>query len=215
MKDVPPLHIESYLTTPRNYIDKIEFQLMRTYNGEDTRELMRNWKQATEELLSKDDFGGPLTEENEWLNETLDKITAGSNDRLGQAKAIYYYLQEHFTCTNHYDPYLTTNLRDVMKKNRGTVGDLNLLLVAMLRQKGFTADPVLLSTREHGFNLAKYPILDRLNYVIGRLSLAGTVYYLDIAHPQLGFGQLAGNCYNGHARIISNSDSGSVFFVSV
>jgi hypothetical protein len=92
------------------------------------------------------------------------------------------------------------------------VGDLNLLLVAMLHQKGFKADPVLLSTREYGFNLSKYPILDRLNYVIARLSLNGAVYYLDIAHPQLGFGQLAGNCYNGHARIISNTDSAWVYF---
>jgi len=58
-------------------------------------------------------------------------------------KAVFYYLQEHLTCTNHYDKYIRTNLRDGIKKNSGTVGDLNLLLVAMLRQKGFTADPVL------------------------------------------------------------------------
>jgi hypothetical protein len=107
---------------------------------------------------------------------------------------------------------LKTTLRDVMKKNGGTVGDINLLLIALLRKKGLQADPVVLSTREYGFNLASYPVLQKLNYVIVRLKIYDKVYYLDAAHSQLGFGQLAGDCYNGHARIISNKDSGSVFF---
>jgi len=212
MKDVPALREENYISNPNNYIDRVELQLSKTYNGEDTRDVMNTWQAATEDLLKREDFGLPLSEDNFWLEDYLGRIVAGITDPLLQAKAIYYYLQEHLTCTNHYDKFIRTNLRDVLKKNSGTVGDLNLLLVAMLRQKGFNADPVLLSTREYGFNLAKYPIMDRLNYVIARLSIAGHVYFLDVAHPQLGFGQLDGNCYNGHARIISMKDSGSVFF---
>lgn len=212
MKDIPAFRVENYISTPRNYLDKIEFQQSSWYDGQESHDVTNTWKKATEELLKREDFGEPLLGNTEWLNEWLDKITAGISDPLLQAKAIYYYLQEHLTCTNYYDKFIRTSLRDVLKKNSGTVGDLNLLLVAMLRQKGFMADPVLLSTREYGFNLAKYPILERLNYVIGRLKLRDTVYYLDIAHSQLGFGQLAGNCYNGHARIISDRDSGSVYF---
>jgi hypothetical protein len=121
-------------------------------------------------------------------------------------------MNSHFTCTDHYDKYVRTSLRDVVKKNSGTVGDLNLLLIAMLRKKGFTADPVLLSTREYGHNIIRYPVLNKLNYVIARLKIEGKVYYLDAAHTELGFGQLAGNCYNGHARIISNKDSASIYF---
>jgi hypothetical protein len=206
MKDIPPFGVENYLSTPRNYLDQLSFQLERTYNGQDFHDVMNSWKSATGDLLKREDFGEPLSDDKEWMNDLLEKITAGIVAPLDQAKAIYYYLQDHFTCTNYYDKYIKTNLRDVLKKNSGTVGDLNLLLVAMLRQKGFVADPVLLSTREYGFNLVKYPIMDKLNYVIARLSMGGDVYYLDIAHSQLGFGQLAGNCYNGHARIISEKD---------
>jgi hypothetical protein len=215
MKDIPAFHWENYLSTPRNYIDKIQFQLSKTYNGEDTRDVMNTWKKATEDMLNQEDFGRPLKEENEWLNELMDKITAGSagtSASLQLAKDIYYYVSSHFTCTDRYDKYIKTNLRDVIKKNSGTVGDINLLLIAMLRNKSITADPVVLSTREYGFNLARYPMLERLNYVIVRVLVGGKVYYLDAAHPQLGFGQLAGNCYNGHARIISDKDSASVYF---
>ncbi|MBN8852514.1 MAG: hypothetical protein BGO55_02050 [Sphingobacteriales bacterium 50-39] len=212
MKNIPPLKEEGYLSTPRNYLDRISFQLSKTYDGSDYHDHTNTWAKATEELLKREDFGEPLTDDKDWLNALLAKITAGVSEPLGQAKAIYYYTEEHFTCTDHYYARIKTDLHDVLKKNSGTVGDINLLLAAMLRQKGFQADPVLLSTREYGFNLAKYPILDRLNYVIVRLSLGGVVYYLDAAHPELGFGQLAGNCYNGHARVISDKDSGSVYF---
>ncbi|HEX9509828.1 MAG TPA: DUF3857 domain-containing protein, partial [Puia sp.] len=214
MKDIPAFHEENYLSTPRNYIDKIEFQLSKTYNGEDANDVMNNWKKANEELLNATDFGRPLREDTDWLQEYVDKATATaySIGAMDNTKAIYYYVSSHFTCTNHYDKYIKTDLRDVIKKNSGTVGDINLLLIALLKMKGISADPVVLSTREYGFNLVKYPILERLNYVIARVSIAGKIYYLDAARPQLGFGQLANNCYNGHARIISNKDSGSVYF---
>jgi Domain of Unknown Function with PDB structure (DUF3857)/Transglutaminase-like superfamily/Domain of Unknown Function with PDB structure (DUF3858) len=212
MKDVPALHEELYLSTPRNYLDRIDFQLAKTYNGEDYRDVHNSWKQTTKELLEQADFGASLNEEDDQITQTVTRVTVGSSDALQAARAIYYYVSSHFTCNDYYDKYLKTTLRDVMKKNGGTVGDINLLLIAMLRRAGIQADPVVLSTREYGFNLATYPILQRLNYVIARLVVDGHVYYLDAAHSQLGFGQLAGNCYNGHARIISNKDSASVYF---
>ncbi len=212
MKNIPAFKVEHYLSTPANYVDKIDFQLAKTYDGQDYHDHTNSWKQATKELLEKEDFGGPLAEENDWLAELVDKSATGVTDQLEQAKSIYYYVTGHFTCNDHYDKYIKTTLRDVVRKNSGTVGDINLLLIAMLRKKGLQADPVVLSTRDFGFNLASYPVLQKLNYVIVRLKVSGKVYYLDAAHSLLGFGQLAGNCYTGHARIISNDDSASVYF---
>ena len=214
MKDIPAFHVEHYLTSPNNYIDKIDFQLSKTYNGAEFHDYMNSWAQATEDLLKRENFGGPLNDEREDLNVLADKISTSETDVLSIARAVYYFVGSHFTCTNLDYGYIETNFRDVVKKNSGTVGDINLLLIALLRKKGFQADPVLLSTRDHGYNLSSYPVLSKLNYVIARLKVDGKVYYLDAAHPQLGFGQLTGNCYNGHARIISNKDSGSVYFLS-
>jgi Domain of Unknown Function with PDB structure (DUF3857)/Domain of Unknown Function with PDB structure (DUF3858)/Transglutaminase-like superfamily len=211
IKNVPAFGNESFLTTPDNYIDKIDFQLARTYNGDQTTDHTNNWATATEELLTKESFGAALKEDNSWVDQLSEKIGADGAP-LEQARAIYYYVSQHFTCTNHYDKYIETGFKDVIHNNSGTVGEINLLLIALLRKRGMEADPVVLSTREFGFNLATYPVLDRMNYVVVRLSLGGKVYYLDAAHPQLGFGQLPGNCYNGHARIISNRDSASVYF---
>jgi hypothetical protein len=212
MKNIPPFGNERFLSTPENYMDKLSFQLAATrVNDHESFAHNTTWAKATEELLTDHRFGVPLTEEESWVSQLSDKIPI-SNDALEQAKAIYYYVSKHFACTDHSYMYIETSLKDVIRNNSGCVGDINLLLVALLRKRGMQADPVVLSTREHGFNLASYPVLDRLNYVVVRLSLGGKLYYLDAAHPQLAFGQLAGDCYNGHARVISSRDSASVYF---
>jgi hypothetical protein len=212
MKNIPALRFENYLTTPANYIDKIEFQLSKIYNGQESFDQTNSWKKATEELMHREDFGAPLEEDNQWLTGLVDKISGSNSTALEQARSIYYYVSSHFTCTNHNNYFITTSLRDVVKKNSGSVGDINLLLIALLRKKGLQADPVVLSTREYGYNLVSYPLLSKLNYVIARLKLNGRIWYLDAAQPQLGFGRLPGDCYNGHARIISNIDSASIYF---
>src|ERR1700693_2048547 len=51
-----------------------------------------------------------------------------------------------------------------------------------------------------------------MNYVICMMKMGGDTIFLDASHPLLGFGKLPLNCFNGHARIISDHDSGSVFF---
>ena len=211
MKNIPAFRTEPFLTTPKNYIDKLSFQLSSIYNGQESFAKANSWAKATEELLGDPQFGGALKEDDEAIGELADKIDA-AGDPLAQAKTVYYYVSQHYTCTNHYDKYVRTNLRDVIRNNSGTVGEINLLLTGLLRKKGIQADPVLLSSRDYGYNLVKYPMLDKLNYVIVRTQIDGKVYYLDATRPQLGFGMLTGDCYNGHARIISNKDSGSVFF---
>lgn len=212
MKDIPALRFENYLTTPANYVDKIEFQLSKMNNGQDSFDQTNSWKKATEELLQEETFGASLAEDNEWLTDLVDQASGSNAAALNQAKSIYYYVSSHFTCTNKNNKYITTTLKDVVKKNNGSVGDINLLLIAMLRKKGWQADPVVLSTREYGYNLVSYPVLGKLNYVVARLKLEGKVWYLDAARPHLGFGQLPGDCYNGHARIIGNRDSASIYF---
>lgn len=212
MKDVPAFHPEKFLSSPANYTDKIEFQLAKTHNSKESFDHKNSWSKLTEDLLKQENFGEAIREENYAVTELANKIPLKDPGLLEQARAVYYYVNRHFTCTDFYDPYITTSLKEVIRKNSGTVGDINLLLIALLRKKFFPADPVMLSTREHGFNLAKYPELERLNYVIARVKIGGKIFYLDAAYPQLGFGQLAANCYNGHARIISEKDSGSVYF---
>ncbi|HEY4207071.1 MAG TPA: DUF3857 domain-containing protein, partial [Puia sp.] len=50
IKNIPPLKDENYLSTPRNYVDKIGFQMAKWYDGRDYHDETNTWAKATEEL---------------------------------------------------------------------------------------------------------------------------------------------------------------------
>jgi len=206
IKDVKPLKIESHISSAGNYVDKIDFQLNKISDGVTYKDVVNDWPKMSEELLKEKEFGRVLNESPQWLNSTISNVSTDNTDELQNAKNIYYYVRDNFNCT-HYPNFnnvnIKTSLQDVLKNHSGNEGEINLLLILMLRQKGFTADPVMLSTRENGYNSVNYPILDKLNSVICKLQASGAVYFLDASKRRLGFGLLTNNCYNGIARVVN------------
>jgi len=127
MKDVPAFNFENYIFSARNYIDKIEFQMSKISNdGETYKNVMDDWPKAAEDLLQREDFGLPISEDKSWLNAEVSKITNNSNDELERAKKIYYYVKDNFTCKNQNAFYIETSLKNVLKKQSGNVGEINL-----------------------------------------------------------------------------------------
>ena len=111
MKDIPAFYVENYLSSPENYLDKIDFQLSQTYDGETIHPVKNTWKKATEDMLKEKDFASFVTnpEENEWLDKPLAAIVKSNGDKLQQAKEIYYYLSNNFTCTSRHGKYIKTS----------------------------------------------------------------------------------------------------------
>ena len=211
-KDVKPLKIESYISSPENYIDKIEFQLSGTYNGEDKHDVANTWQNACKEFLKDEDFQTAAASDNAWIKNLPDFKTTQNN--LDVAKSIYYYLQNNYSCTDTLDIFKQADLYDVYKKQKGSVRGINLLLTAMLKNKNIFAQPVMLSTRDNGFVNPNYPIIDKFNYLICRAIINGNTYLLDATDPAIGFGELPTKCYNGYARVIDETRPDSLYLFS-
>jgi hypothetical protein len=92
-------------------------------------------------------------------------------------------------------------LKKSYELHRGTAADVNLLLVAALREADLPAEPLLLSTRTHGRVSQEYPLLEQFNYVAAVLPLADNKeLLLDATEPLLPAGMLPARCLNrlGH-----------------
>ncbi|HLG41708.1 MAG TPA: transglutaminase domain-containing protein, partial [Chitinophagaceae bacterium] len=203
MKNVPALKEEGFTSTIRNHIAKIEFQLAETRLPLTPKNVMGTWTQTCEDLLKDEDFGFSLNKDNPWLNDVMDAAVHEAANDMAKAKNIYVYVRDNMTCTNHNRVSLDQPLKNVLKNRNGNEAEINLLLVAMLRKAGLHADPVILSTRSHGYTYAMYPLLDRFNYVIAQLAIGDRTWYLDASEPHMGFGKLSYKCYNGHARVVN------------
>ncbi len=83
---------------------------------------------------------------------------------MSNAKSIYSYVKNNFTCLPDDDIYINS-LYDINKSHKGSVAELNMLVIALLRLSNIHADPVILSTRDYGMHPVKYPVLEKMNYV--------------------------------------------------
>lgn len=208
MKDVPPLKEEAFTSTIKNYIAKIEFQLLQyRFSGQPAIDKMGNWTKVSGEMLRDEKFGQPLNAGNVWLNDDLRAIFGNASNGLQKVRLIYNYVRDNFTCTDFNGVYLNNSLNTIVKNKSGSVADINLLLIAMLLHENIDADPVILSTRRHGFIHPVYPLMDRFNYVVAAVHIDGTTYYLDASNPELGFGKLPEECYNGYAMVVTEKPS--------
>lgn len=202
-KNVPALKTESFTSTIRNHIAKIEFQLSQyRFPNSPVKDIMGNWTSLATELMKDDDFGAGLLKNNNWLDDELKPVTQGTTDKLEKAKKIYAYVRDRFTSIGKRGIGLSAPLKTINKNKNGYVADINLLLTAMMKQQGIEAYPVILSTRNHGYTHEFYPLIDRFNYVVCAVNIDDKLYYLDGTSPALGFNHLLSECYNGHARMI-------------
>ena len=214
MKDVPALKEESFTTTIRNSIAKVEFQLKQiAYPNTAPKSYMNTWEKASDEMLADENFGIPIKRNNNWLDEDVNVVVKNAPTPVDKAKKIYAYVRDNFTCTNYNRIKITTTLKDVIKTKSGSVADINLLLIAMLRNQHIAVEPVILSTRTHGITNQYYPIMDKFNYVIAQVVIDGITYHLDASQPRLAFARLPLDVYNGHARVV-NEKALPVFFVA-
>ena len=205
MKDVPALKTESYITTLDNYRARLEFQLRRIkYSETHVEEYMGDWYQLTEKLMKREDFGLAINAGNGWMGDDLKKITAGATDDYIKAKKVYEYFRDNFTCTSHQGFLASTTLKKAFDSKRGTVGDINLLLVAALKHLNFFAEPAILSTRENGLASELYPMINRFNYVVCHVQIGDNSYLLDASDSKMGFGKLPEETYNGSVRVIGD-----------
>ena len=214
IKNVPAFKVENYLFNPDDYLDKVQFYLIETYHANNVKTVAVNWNEMAIDLIN-DEFFGLKIEADRTVNllNTANRIVGDETDPLNTCKILYNYVSNNFICEPEDGIYFEDDLYDINKKRKGSPVELNMLLIALLRQKGISADPVILSTRDYGSNSAKYPLLNRINYVICKVDINGNSLYLDATKSNIGFGKLPLKCYNGHARII-NKKGGDSFFLN-
>lgn len=205
MKDVPPLKEEAYTSSLDNYVSRLEFQLAGYLPPFVEKKIMTTWPDLTGQLLKRNDFGGQLVNNDLWLSEVVNKIVAGATTQAERARKIYEHIRDRITCTSYYQLLPEESLDKILKNNSGGVADINILLTAMLRQAGLSADPVILSSRGHGFVLEEYPVIGPFNYLICRSTVDGKEVLLDASRPRFGFGKLHYNCFNGQARVVNQA----------
>ncbi len=204
-ENVPPMLEQAYTSTLDNYIACVKFQLSGEPNGSGgMANILKSWPWISDRLLNSESFGLPLNDPGPAIKKLSKGVADEKDSEISKARALYAFVRDNMKVTGRGVLIKdNTTLDEIFRLRQGNVGEINLLLIALLRVQKIKADPVILATRDNGLTFEAYPVMDNYNYLVCRMVIDGKEWFLDASSPTMAFGKLPMECYNGHARVIA------------
>lgn len=196
-EDIPPLNKENFVTNVNNHRGKILMQ----HHGTGYQQ---TWSNVAKSYANAEWFGRQLKKGDALYKKDLQQLLKDEADTLAIAKKIDRYVKETIEWDQGYSrgsEYVKTIYRD----KKGDSGDINLLLVHMLRSVGLKADPILVATKRKGWVM--YPQVNAFNMVLATIKINGKRYLLDGSQKNAAFGQVPLRYINDKGLIIFEDGS--------
>ncbi len=208
MVDVPAFKKEKYMLSAKNYLAAIKFELVEHTNFKGNKtEYTKDWKDVDKEFRTDKDLGGQLKYES-FFKERLPANIHSIGDDLERAKAVYYFIQDHF---NWDENFRMSNVRvkEAFEEGAANNTEINLALINALSAANIDAKLVLISTRTHGLPTQLYPVLTDFNHSIASAEIKGVRYLLDATEKESPFGLLPFRDLNGQGRLMDFKNGSS------
>lgn len=205
MENVPALKEESYITTMSDYYARIRFQLQEVkYPNSVPQQVMSSWPKVAGDLLDMPSFGDQFLKKRNYdeVWEAAQGVLAGAKTTEEKIDALYYFLLSNINCESGNGLFVRKSLNDCFEKKSARSGELNLLIVALLKEAGVEAYPALVSTRSNGSPMQEYPLLDQFNYVMAIAIDGDNSFWLDLANPFRPTGYPAPDALNRQAWLV-------------
>ncbi len=206
--NVPAFKSEAYMSSRNNYLAKFDIEVSSIHiAGSYYKELASSWDAVAKLLNEDDEFGYHYKHPGMhlFLSELKKEIAATNDSAFDKMKGAFEAMKS-YKWNKRYALFPTDNSMDLnFKKKVGSVADINLTLLVLLRMLDIQAYPVILSTRDNG-NLPLTATLNRFNYVVVNAYIGNKSYLLDATDENLPLGMLPERALNGRGMEIYDND---------
>ncbi|MES2862871.1 MAG: DUF3857 domain-containing protein [Bacteroidota bacterium] len=206
VENIPSFKAEAFSNTITNYLSSIEFELSSTrFPNDGVRQLSQSWEDATKTIYENESFGKEL-DKNNYYEEDL-KVLLNEKFETDNAKInkIYEFVKNRMKWNDFVGIFADKGVKNAYQNKTGNSAEINFILISMLRSAGFTANPILLTTRDKAINL--FPSRTAYNYVICGVEVNNAVILLDATDKNATFNILPIRDMNYLGRIIRKHGS--------
>jgi len=176
-QDFPALKDESFVNNIDNYKSSVEHELSLThFPNRPIKEYSTDWNSVVRTIYEYEDFGPELNKTG-YFEEDLKKLLAGITTPEEKMWVILNHVKSNVKWNGYTGYGCDSGVKKAYKEKTGNIADINLMLTAMLRHSGLTANPVLVSTRSNG--IALFPNRTAFNYVIAAVETPNGYILLD------------------------------------
>lgn len=203
MKNLPPFKDEEFITSPKDYMVSLSFQLSKiNYPNGSSKQIMSTWPALCDAFIKHSDFGKYVNSSEKQGKKLLAELSLSGLSPEEQLRTITQHVKSVYNWNGMYGKYAREKLSDFMKNKKGNVANLNLYLIGLLRASGLDAVPVVISTRSNGSISRLHPFEDFFNYVIAQVTIDGKQHFIDATEPLLYYNQLPIRCINVQGLVV-------------
>lgn len=178
MTNIPSLPDESYMSSFRDNVEAIRFQLISVRPiGGFANVHSDTWAKVGGILADDDDFGGQL---NRKLNNEESIIAKAKTMKSDEDKIAYIFNEVKNTMKwNNIDSWYADNGTPRAWENKtGNSAEINLILYHLLKKSGVDAYPMVVSTRDHGKVVPYYTTTAQFNRAVVLVPVDSTKQYV-------------------------------------
>ncbi len=182
MRDLAAFQDQPYVNNAQDYLPQVRMQLQSyTYPGQSTQKVFSDWQTTTEKMYDWDDFGRLYRNKGNsnkvW--KVVEPLLVGKTTEAEQAQELYDFVAGKISWDGTYRWTAENNPNKVYEAALGSSGEASLLLLALLRQAGIEAEPILVPLRNGGSPIELYPLLSQFDHVMVLAVLDGQPTLLD------------------------------------
>lgn len=203
MKNIPAFKDEEFISSPKNYMISLNFQLSTIHSPHGgTREIMSKWPQLCNDFLKSEDFGKYVNDSEKRGKKILPEMGIENLSPEEKLKAITLYVKSIYNWNGECRRFASDKLSVFINKKTGSSADINLFLTGLLKAAGLDVYPILLSTRDNGAISKLHPFESFFNYVVAMVTIDGKRYFIDATEPMLYYTSLPERCMNVEGLVI-------------
>jgi Domain of Unknown Function with PDB structure (DUF3857) len=176
-ENLPAMAEEVFVNNISNYTSSLSQELgMTHYPNEPLKPFSSDWNSLVKTIYEYNDFGAELNKSN-YFEEDLKPILLNLTTNEAKINAVFDFVKASMRWNDTYNYFCNDGVKKAYKDKVGNVAEINLMLTAMLRYAGVTANPVLVSTRSNG--IAIFPNSSAFNYIIVAVESSNGLVLLD------------------------------------
>ncbi|MCB2208612.1 MAG: DUF3857 domain-containing protein [Bacteroidetes bacterium] len=202
-ENVPSFDTEPYMNSYKNYISRIEFDVLRINHPYFQKDYAADWNDVSAYLWDLSYFGDILrsnfSSKGIAKDLNLDEKTVEEKIRIvfEKVKEIKWNGYESLYPENY-------SVAKAYGEKYGNSADINFALIQLLNACDIEAYPIVMSTRDNGMLSIIKPSINKLNYVIAYVKSDNKNYLLDASEELLPFQLLPMRTLNWQGQAILN-----------
>lgn len=211
--DLPALIEDDFVLNENDYRSGMKFEIQSVkYPDTETIHFSKTWSDIATQLNESVNFGKQLKKKLNALNPIIDQAKKLESTECIQY--LYDYVSQNYSWNETYSRSSIDGLKKVIDNKSGTTGELNLILLYMLRKCNIESYPLVMRSRYSGILNIHYPSLTELNHTTVYIPKEENGLILDASSKFTPLGELPPRSININGLLVKDNNSGEIISIS-